>query len=225
MTLDKDRSNYLLMEDWFKVNSFITEDKAIIFKELIKQFQGDLSLFYEMNKTIVIGEGQVLDNETGINFISQNDKCMLKTNYGEVYLSNIEFRKVIAGIVDIYEDIYPLGTVVDLDKKYFRNILPVDEVDELRVVITYRFIPLTDTCYIPYVGSLYPVGNMGILKNDIHFTPRAIERVVQMGYQDEKELAFIYQIKNNFLIHNGKHSSGFANNEEIDEMRKVFSGN
>ena len=37
MTLDKDRSNYLLMEDWFKVNSFITEDKAIIFKELIKQ--------------------------------------------------------------------------------------------------------------------------------------------------------------------------------------------
>ena len=225
MTLDKDRSNYLLMEDWFKVNSFITEDKAIIFKELIKQFQGDLSLFYEMNKTIVIGEGQVLDNESGINFICQNDKCMLKTNYGEVYLSNIEFRKVIAGIVDIYEDIYPLGTVVDLDKKYFRNILPVDEVDELRVVITYRFIPLTDTCYIPYVGSLYPVGNMGILKNDIHFTHRAIERVVQMGYQDEKELAFIYQIKNNFLIHNGKHSSGFANNEEIEEMRKVFSGN
>ena len=127
--------------------------------------------------------------------------------------------------MDIYEDIYPLGTVVDLDKKYFRNILPVDEVDELRVVITYRFIPLTDTCYIPYVGSLYPVGNMGILKNDIHFTPRAIERVVQMGYQDEKELAFMYQIKNNFLIHNGKHSSGFANNEEIEEMKKVFSGN
>lgn len=225
MTLDKDRSNYLLMEDWFKVNSFITNDKAIIFKELITQFQGNLSLFYEMNKAIVIGEGQVLDNESGINFICQNGKCMLKTSFGEVYLSNIEFRKVIAGIVDIYEDIYPLGTVVDLDKKYFRNILPVDEVDELRVVITYRFIPLTDTCYIPYVGSLYPVGNMGILKNDIHFTPRAIEKVVQMGYQDEKELAFMYQIKNNFLIHNGKHSSGFANNEEIEEMRKVFSSN
>ena len=177
-----------------------------------------------MNKMIVLGEGQVLDNDLGINFICQNGNCMLKTNLGELCLSNNDFRKVIAGIVDIYEDIYPLGTVVDLNKKYFKGILPIDEIEELRVIITYRFVPLTEESYIPYVGALYPVGNMGILKNDIHFTPRAIEKVVQLGYHDEKELAFLFEIKNKFLIQNGKHSSGFATKDEVEEMRKIFSG-
>ena len=63
---------------------------------------------------------------------------------------------------------------------------------------------------------------MGILKNDIHFTPRAIENVVQLGYHDEKELAFLFQIKNKFLVQNRKHSSGFATKDEVDEMRKAF---
>lgn len=223
MALEKDRMNDLLLEEWFKNNKSIDQDYVRIFKELKKQFQSDLSMFYQMNKMIVLGEGQVLDNELGINFICQNGNCMLKTNLGELYLSNNDFRKVIAGIVDIYEDIYPLGTVVDLNKKYFKGILPVDEIEELRVIITYRFVPLTESSYIPYVGALYPMGNMGILKNDLHFTPRAIEKVVQIGYQDEKELAFLFEIKNKFLIQNGKHSSGFATKDEVEEMRKIFS--
>lgn len=224
MALEKDRMNDLLMEEWFKNNKLINQDDVSLFKEIKNQIQSDLSLFYQMNKMIVLGEGQVLDNDLGINFICQNGNCMLKTNLGELYLSNNDFRKVIAGIVDIYEDIYPLGTVVDLKKKYFKGILPVDEVEELRVIITYRFVPLTESSYIPYVGALYPVGNMGILKNDIHFTPRAIEKVVQLGYHDEKELAFLFEIKNKFLNQNGKHSSGFATKDEVEEMRKIFSG-
>ena len=224
MALEKDRMNDLLMEEWFKSNKSIDQDCVSIFKGMKNQVQSDLSLFYQMNKMIVIGEGQVLDNELGINFICQNGNCMLRTNLGELYLSNNDFRKVITGIVDIYEDIYPLGTVVDLNKKYFKGILPVDELEELRVIITYRFVPLTNSCYIPYVGALYPMGNMGILKNDLHFTPRAIEKVVQIGYQDEKELAFLFEIKNKFLIQNGKHSSGFATQDEIEEMRNVFNG-
>ena len=224
MALEKDRMNDLLMEEWFKNNKLIEQDYVSIFKEIKNQVQSDLSIFYQMNKMIVLGEGQVLDNDLGINFICKNGNCMLKTNLGELCLSNNDFRKVIAGIVDIYEDIYPLGTVVDLNKKYFKGILPVDEVEELRVIITYRFVPLTESSYIPYVGALYPVGNMGILKNDLHFTPRAIEKVVQIGYQDEKELAFLFEIKNKFLIQNGKHSSGFATKDEVEEMRKIFSG-
>ena len=224
MALEKDRMNDLLMEEWFKNNKSIEQDYVSIFKEIKNQVQSDLSIFYQMNKMIVLGEGQVLDNDLGINFICKNGNCMLKTNLGELCLSNNDFRKVIAGIVDIYEDIYPLGTVVDLNKKYFKGILPVDEVEELRIIITYRFVPLTESSYIPYVGALYPVGNMGILKNDLHFTPRAIEKVVQIGYQDEKELAFLFEIKNKFLIQNGKHSSGFATKDEVEEMRKIFSG-
>ena len=223
MALEKDRMNDLLMEEWFKNNKSIEQDYVSIFKEIKNQVQSDLSIFYQMNKMIVLGEGQVLDNDLGINFICKNGNCMLKTNLGELCLSNNDFRKVIAGIVDIYEDIYPLGTVVDLNKKYFKGILPVDEVEELRIIITYRFVPLTESSYIPYVGALYPVGNMGILKNDLHFTPRAIEKVVQIGYQDEKELAFLFEIKNKFLIQNGKHSSGFATKDEVEEMRKIFS--
>ena len=121
MALEKDRMNDLLMEEWFKNNKLINQDDVSLFKEIKNQIQSDLSLFYQMNKMIVLGEGQVLDNDLGINFICQNGNCMLKTNLGELYLSNNDFRKVIAGIVDIYEDIYPLGTVVDLKKKYFRE--------------------------------------------------------------------------------------------------------
>ena len=130
MTLDQERMNDVLFEEWVKNNGPFTSEEGKIFTDLKRIIGSDLSLLYQMNKMIVRGEGQVLDNDLGINFICHNDMAMLKTNYGQIELHNEEFRRTIAALVDIYEDVYPLGSVVELRKEVFKDIL--DYIDLIR---------------------------------------------------------------------------------------------
>lgn len=216
MVLDKKEMNNRLIEEWLKkYTSLGIEEMGILLdiKEMIKE---DLTLFYEINKIIVQGQGQIIDEEVGIECICNGGNCGIQTKKGQLILDNDSFRKIIAAFIDVYEDIYPLGTVVDLKKKYFKNILPVDEVEHIRVVINYRFIPCSENMYIPYMGNVYPIGNAGVQTNGLHFSPKAIEKVVHMGYIDEEEIAFLFQRKFELILENNMHSSGFATKEEAN---------
>lgn len=225
MYLDQDRMNDVLFEEWIKVNGPFQIEKGKIFMDLKKTIKDDLSLVYQMNKMIVRGEGQVLDNELGINFICQNNVCILKINNDEIMLSNDDFRKTIAALVDIYEDVYPLGSVVELKKETFKDVIPLDEIEDMCVVITYRYVPYTDKSFVQYVGSLYPVGNMGVIKTDVHFTHKTVTNVIQRGYSDEKEIAYLYQIKKQFVIDNQAHSTGFITDEDKKQVEETINPN
>ena len=102
-----------------------------------------------------------------------------------------------------------------LKKEYYKDILPVDEVEHIRVVVNYRFVPCSDKMYIPYVGAIYPIGNSGVNTSGLHFTPMAIDKVVHMGFIDEEEKAFLFQKKLDLIVENDMHSSGFALKEEL----------
>lgn len=225
MTLDQERMNEVLFEEWMKNNAPFSSEDGKIFTDLKKIIGSDLSLLYQMNKMIVRGEGQVLDNNLGINFICQNDICTLKTNYGQLELHSDDFRRTIAALVDIYEEVYPLGSVVELRKEVFKEVLPIDQIEDLFVVITYRFVPYTENSYIQYVGSLYPVGNLGVIKSDLHFTHKTVKNVLYKGYSDEKELAYLYEIKKSLIVEDNYHSTGFITAEDREQLEQLGNVN
>lgn len=215
MLLNKIEMNNRLIKEWLKKYTSVDPDQIAMLMDIKEKIQDDLTLLYQMNKIIVQGEGHTVDKEIGVEFVSNNGISTLQTNYGQIMLDNTSFRQIIAAFIDVYEDIYPLGTVVDLKKEYFRGVLPVDEVEHVRVVISYRYIPCSENMYIPYMGNIYPIGNSGIKTNGLHFSPKAIEKVVHMGYIDEEEIAFLFQRKYEMLIENNMHSSGFATSDEM----------
>lgn len=223
MFLDQDRMNDVLFEEWINTNGPFDIEKGKIFIDLKKNIKDDLSLIYQMNKMIVRGEGQVLDDELGINFICKNNICILRTSYGEITLPSEDFRKTIAALVDIYEDVYPLGSVVELKSEAFKDVLPVDEIEDMCVVITYRYVPYTDHSFVQYVGSLYPIGNMGVIKTDVHFTHKTVTNVIHRGYSDEKEIAYLYQIKRQFVVEENAHSTGFITDEDKKQVEESIN--
>lgn len=215
MQLEKNELNDRLIREWFRKYTSIAPNQVEMFIEIKNIIQSDLSLFYQMNKMIVEGQGEISDKILNMDFICREGKCGLYTDKCEFICDAEDFRRILAVMIDIYEDIYPLGTVVDLKKEYYRDILPVDEVEHIRVVINYRFVPCSENMYIPYVGSIYPVGNSGANTSGLHFTPMAIEKVVHMGFLDEEENAFLFQKKLELIVENDMHSSGFAKKDEL----------
>ena len=57
MQLDKNELNDRLIREWFKKYTSIAPNQFEIFIELKNIIQSDLSMFYQMNKIIVEGQG------------------------------------------------------------------------------------------------------------------------------------------------------------------------
>lgn len=220
MHLDKNEMNHRLIREWFKRYTTLDNNQVNMLMDIKDAIQSDLSLLYTMNKYIVEGNGEIADKALNIEFICREGKCGLYTDKGEIIMEASEFRRILAAMIDIYEDMYPLGTVLDLKKEYYRDMLPVDEVEHIRVVVNYRFVPVSEDMYIPYVGSVYPIGNNGKNTTGIHFTPMTVEKVVHMGYMDEEETAYLFQCKLALIVENNMHSTGFATDEEVKACQR-----
>ena len=93
------------------------------------------------------------------------------------------------------KNIFPLGSVVDL------------------------FFAAGESGYYQYAAVVYPVGMAGEDRN-FCFSSALIERVVHRGYADEVEDAFVYQLKHQLIVEQGRKSMGFANEEEQEAMRR-----
>jgi len=115
----------------------------------------------------------------------------------------------------------PLGSVVDLKKSAYAKTPRINEIDELRMVIAYRFLGREeDSHYFPYAGVVYPTGMLG-QKEVLYFTRPLIENVVREGYHDEKEDAYVYLMKQELVVEKGKNSFGYAKPEEIESFNKM----
>lgn len=63
--------------------------------------------------------------------------------------------------VTIFMIYLPLGSVVILNKKYLGKAFEVDDIQEVRIVITQRFVCIPDTeTFYPYGGVLHPIGHI-----------------------------------------------------------------
>ena len=132
-----------------------------------------------------------------------------------LYFDKREFLIFLSIIIDVFEEILPLGSVVDLKKERLKGTLPIDEIENVRIVITHRFLHNPkDKFYFPYAGVVYPVGSMG-QERTLHFTSPFIERVVHKGYSDEQDEAFVQMMKHELLCNRQVQSFSFASQNDV----------
>ncbi|MBE5934409.1 MAG: DUF4176 domain-containing protein [Lachnospiraceae bacterium] len=214
MTLDMDAMNKQLISEWLDRHTDLSDHYKSIFKNVKNAIQSDLSLFYDMNRAIMQGGGHINRKDLNIEFLCNGSMCEMNTLFGRMNMEAMDFRKIITTFIEFYEPIYPIGTVVELKKEAFKSIIDISNIDKLKVVIAHRVIPISDSRFMPYIGVIYPVGPTGEPNDGLHFTPAAIEKVVHMGYADDQELAFLFNIKYHAIVEMDMHSTAFFTKEE-----------
>ena len=138
-----------------------------------------------------------------------------------IHFNKQELIAYLAIIIDALDETLPLGSVVDLKKEYLKDNLPVDEIDNVRIVITYRFLHNPkDQFYFPYAGVVYPIGSLG-QDRMLHFTSPFIARVVHKGFSDGQDEAFVSAMKQELLCNRRLHSFSFATKDEVEGKREA----
>lgn len=142
-----------------------------------------------------------------------------------ICLGKEQWKSLLSGAADLLQDILPLGSVADLKKERMQEQIPgLENVQQIRVVITQRFLSYTQKGYFTYAGVVYPVGNLQG-NQVIHFNPIMIENVVHKGYADEQEAAYLYLMKQEYVLQKGMYNYEFASEEEGRELIKKLEGN
>lgn len=186
-------------------------------------FTDDVSYLYMVRKCVLRGGGAIEDEATQVQYEAEGEYHILRYESTELALRQNEMAVLLADMIDIFEDILPLGSVVDLNKAFLSRNMNLSGVENMRMVITKRFIGGETGCYYPYAAVVYPIG-MGGEDKSFCFSAALIERVVHMGYSDSTEDAFIYGMKDRLIVKEHRRSMGFATEEESKEMARLLFG-
>lgn len=205
------------MENTDYINS---RDKETMGK-IAGAYVDDTAFLFKVYEAFIENDRFMEDEERHVRYERDGKDYILSYEGKECIFEKKAFKKVLTGLLDLLEDTLPLGTVVDLRKDAYKDVPNIQDVDHIRMVITYRFLGKEeDAYYFPYAGVVYPTGMMG-RKEVLYFTRPLVERVVKEGYRDEKEDAYVYLMKNELVIEKGKNSFGYAEKEEIDAFNKM----
>lgn len=195
----------------------LSEEKRIPLKNLGNLLIKKVSFLYEVYSSIGKAKESCKEQETGIMFEAEDDKYKLKRGETEVCMRKEEMKSVLRDMIGLFQEILPLGSVVDLKKEKLSETMDVSDVKQFRVIIIKRFIGDEESVYYPYGAVLYPIGTAGAGRL-ISFTPALIDKIIFTGYSDEKEEAFIYQMKQELIITQRRKSAGFATKQELKEL-------
>ncbi|MBA4538735.1 DUF4176 domain-containing protein [Bacillus aquiflavi] len=121
------------------------------------------------------------------------------------------FARLLSNTIEIMREVLPLGSIVELDPAYFKP--DRHATSPSKVVITGRFVsPKNDHSYFPYVGVLYPIGEIKA-GAQIHFTAPLIKKVIHQGYKDEMEEAFVFLMKQELIVEKDMNSIEFSHHD------------
>lgn len=199
---------------WIDSLSFLNDDekvKLLKVATIIGKRRNDLFELYDA----ILNKREIReDEEKLISYEICDELHKIKLNDIVLTFSEENIKKVISTIVDLNEDVLPLGSVVTL-----KNLELNKDVDEDRkFVITHRFLTNKNMkTYYTYGGVLYPVG---IIDNEkiLHFNSSAIKQNIHIGFSDEMDQTFIVSMKNELIVKREMHSINFSTVEE----RKSF---
>lgn len=208
-----------LWEEYLKVVDFPEQQKGKL-KELGILLLERVSYLY---KIYSLSEEKTFleDEETGIVYEAEEDLHILRKGNMGIFLKKEEMKCLLADMISLFEEILPLGTVVDLKKGELAKTMDVSKVQQFRVIITKRFIGVGTGCFYPYGAVVYPLGTAGNGRT-ISFTPSLIENIVFTGYGDEVEEEFVFQMKKHLIVEQRRKSVGFATKQEREELEKVI---
>lgn len=156
------------------------------------------------------------------NFDLEREKVTLQRFEDQAELSFPQFQRYM-GLIDlIFSEIYPVGSVVELDsnklsaevKAYFKR----SESGPL-VTIHARRVPSDDRQnYIDYIGTVWPFGMLPdvepILLNNL-----LIKRVVSAGLTNDEEKKYVLQVLKKEILLDGCLSTMYAERKrgEVNE--------
>lgn len=129
-----------------------------------------------------------------------------------------QFQKYI-GLIDLlFSEVYPIGTVVELDE----TLLP-QEVQELYsqaedvFLVTIhgrRVVTEQENEFIDYIASIWPFGILDEVE-PIYLNPLLIKRVVSMGLTNDTEKQFVSEVLRRQLLNKGIQSYLYNNPKMI----------
>lgn len=211
-----------LWQEFMKHTPYIIQKDQETMGEIAGLYVENSGFLYQVYEAFIEKDRFLEDEQNEVAYERDGDDYILTLRGRECVYSEQEFRRILVSMLDLLEEPLPLGTVVDLKKSVYQNLPEIQQVDEIRMVITHRFLGSEeDSCYFPYAGVVYPTGMMG-RKEVLYFTRPIIEKIVHMGYRDEKEDAYTYLMKKELVIEKGKNSIGFAPKEEIEAFNQRF---
>ena len=184
----------------------------------------DASFLFKVYKTFIARDRFVEDMKNDVFYERDEGDHILSYKGEKCVFDEAEFKRVLVSMLDLLEDTLPLGTVVDLKKSVYDGVAELEKVENIRMVITYRFLNSgDDNYYFPYAGVVYPTGMLGA-EDVMYFTRSLVERVLQRGFQDQDEETYVSLMKKELVIEKGKNSFGYATAEEIELLRQQMKG-
>lgn len=218
--------NRNLLEEWTKSLEHLNrEEKIALYNLGILVTNNGIDCLYDIHKSLAKHNQSmyILDGKLGYEL--QEDEFLLKIQDMNINLNYLQLNEIINGLIDILEEIYPLGTVVELKTEYLKRGLAIKDIETAQVMIIGRFIYQKDIkSYFQYAGVVYPLGLIGEGKV-IQFTSKLIEKVIHKGFCDEKDNGYIYLMKKELIIDNKMHSFGFSSNDERSQYsNKIKEG-
>ena len=186
--------------------------------------KGEVSFPYELYYAFTEQERFRLEEKLGLEYEKSGEDYFLRCQGEEWLFEKKEMKDFLEHLIGVFEEILPLGSVVDLKKEFLEETLPLEEVEHVRIVIVQRYVGESpEGFYYPYAGTLYPTGIPGSSRL-VEFTPSLIEKVVRRGYSDEQEDAYVYLMKRELMLERGLHSMGFADKKEREAYGAFLKG-
>lgn len=196
------------------------EEKAVMM-QLGERAGEYMEFFYACYACICNEKGNVELPEKGLSF-SIEETCHLTYKSCRIRMEEETARELLSKLIDIFEPVYPLGTLVELKEEFTEALHLKKQTGKLKVVIIERFSRMGDkNVFFPYAGTVYPVGTLG-QGQFIHFTGALIDSVIREGYRDEMEDAYILLMKRELLVEKQAVSFGFLKKEKQAEYMEAM---
>jgi hypothetical protein len=167
--------------------------------------------------------GECADAAKDIAYRSYPDTLIVHKDGKDILIPARVARRGVQLAADALQDYLPLGSVVDLKQEPFSEVFTKGTPENIRIVITQRFVcvPETSTFY-HYGGIIYPLG-MPDGQRMLYFTHPLIDEVAHVGFTDEMEAAFVFGTKDALVIENNYHSVAFSSGEERETTRRALA--
>jgi hypothetical protein len=217
----KQQVRQLALEKVDQIIQMLDKDKKIEFglviREFCERFVMDSDLFHHLYQAYKrqLQSIELSSQEIAI-FYRHEDGVHTITFFGKSFsLDEVTYVYFLTSIIEMTREMLPLGTVVELDRTFFKAEQQPES--DAKIVITGRYIvPKNYTTYFPYCGVLYPFGE---IKKDtqLHFTPQLIKNVLHLGFKDDAEEAFELIMKKELIVDKRMQSIEFS----VPDMKKL----
>ena len=213
-TMNRKELTQSLVRQYMKQNQQLTRPaKELLFQLAVDTIKSNLSLM-EFYRAIKNENNSFSDSSKKLHYQRKEDDtvCLDYCHQQQIY-ERKHLLEAVGDLMELTDVILPLGSLVQLKKEAFGTISGIGRIENLRVVITHRFIRQDEHSYFTYGGVIYPVANFNgnqILK----FTPSLIEKVVHKSFRDEQEDTYVYLMKQEMILQSDIHMVGLREKEE-----------